>query len=301
MVLLGILCGVLAAMAHAIAFAISRRFIVQVHGTSLQLMVLSHALMGPMAAAVLLLTPLHGVEMTDVCRWLPATIGAGGTYLIGQALFFLSLRYVAASRLVPLLGLKVVAVAPISIVMLGAHFGWPQYAAIGLSLAAGAMLHHIGGRLPLSSLAITLFAVCLFAFSDVYIFKLIPLMGHGFAAIARSVCVVYGACGLAALPLLPWYGSRRASAWAAALPHAAIWFPSMFLLFACIALCGPVLGNIAIGTRGLLSIALGSAIAARGLFHLEQHASRGVVLRRLLAAGLMIGAMALYRLDDQWP
>ncbi|MCE9545367.1 MAG: hypothetical protein K8T25_07610, partial [Planctomycetia bacterium] len=47
--------------------------------------------------------------------------------------------------------------------------------------------------------------------------------------------------------------------------------------------------------------ALGSAIAARGLFHLEQHASRGVVLRRLLAAGLMIGAMALYRLDDQWP
>ena len=292
MLLLGIGYGLLTAVAHAVAFAMSRRYIVQGHGSSLQLMVTSHAIMGPVALLVML--PFWSDELRNVAAWGPLMVGASFSYLFGQALFLIALRHSVSSRLVPLLGLKVVAVVPASIWVMGVKFGWPQAAAVALSLVAGAMLHHIGGRLPLRSLMLTLVAICLFAMSDVCIVLLVRTLGQGFAASARSVGVCYGFCGLAVLPLLPWHGSRHWSDWRAALPHAACWLPSMYLLFACLGLCGAVLGNIVIGTRGLFAIALGAILAARGMHHLEHHASRGVVARRLAAAVLMIAAIAIY-------
>ncbi|MCE9552777.1 MAG: EamA family transporter [Planctomycetes bacterium] len=292
LLVLGIVYGLLAAVAHAIAFAISRRYIVQGHGSSLRLMVTSHVMMGVLALAVLV--PLWSDELLDVRNWILPMLGTSVTYLLGQALFFIGLRHTASSRLVPLLGLKVVAVAPLSLLLLGQKLGWPQLAAVALSLVAGAMLHHIGGRLPWRSLLVTLLAVCMFAVSDVFVFLLVPRLGTGFAASARSVGVCYGFCGLAALPLLPWQGSRRRADWLAAVPHVLIWLPSMYLLFACIALCGPILGNIVIGTRGLFAIVLGALLAWQGMLHLEHHSSRGVVLRRIAAAVLMILAIAIY-------
>jgi len=138
--------------------------------------------------------------------------------------------------------------------------------------------------------------VCCFALSDVFIVILVPHLGTGFAAAARSVGVVYGICGLAALPLLPWQGSRRQADWLAVVPYVACWLPRMYLLFASLALCGPVLGNIVIGTRGLFAIVLGAILANRGLLHIEHHATADVVLRRAAAAVLMIVAIALYGL-----
>jgi drug/metabolite transporter (DMT)-like permease len=289
---LGILYGLLAAAAHAIAFVISRRYIVQGHGSSLRLMVISHAMMGVLAVTVLL--PLWSAELRDVVRWIWPMLGASIAYLMGQGLFFLSLRHTASSRLVPLLGLKVAAVVPASMMLLGQELGRAQLAAVVLSLVAGAMLNQIGGRLPWRSSVWTLVAVCLFALSDVYIVLLVPRLGAGFVAAARSVGVCYGFCGLVALTLLPWQGSRRLDDWIAAAPHAICWLPSMYMLFACLALCGPILGNIVIGTRGLFAILLGMILAARGMHHIEHHVSRGVIVRRFGAAVLMIVAIAIY-------
>jgi drug/metabolite transporter (DMT)-like permease len=295
LLLLGIVCGFITAAAHAVAFAISRRYIVLGHGSSLRLMVMSHAMMGPLAIVVLLAS--WSDELRRVTTWAPLMLGASLTYLVGQALFFISLRRTAASRLVPLLGLKTVAVIPPTMVLLGEKLSWIQGAAVALSLVAGAMLHHIGGRLPWRALLSTLVAVCLFALSDVYIILLVRQMGTGdLAAAARSVGLVYGFCGLAVLPLLPRLGTRRASDWLAAAPHAACWLPSMYTLFACLALCGAVLGNIVVGTRGLFAIALGAILASRGMFHIEHHASRGEIARRFAAAVLMIAAIAIYGL-----
>jgi len=101
-------------------------------------------------------------------------------------------------------------------------------------------------------------------------------------------------CGVAGLVALPWYGSRRFADWRAAAPYAAIWLPSMFALFGSLALCGAVLGNLAIATRGLFSIVLGVVLARGGFHHLEQHVARGVLLRRLAAAILMMAAIGLF-------
>jgi len=298
LLVLGVVYGVLTAMAHAVAFAISRRYIVLGHGSSLRLMVASHAMMGLMAAA--LLPGIWSPELHNVRAWLPSALGASLTYLVGQALFLLALRHTVASRLVPLLGLKVVAVIPAALILLRETLTWPQVAAVLLSLTAGTMLHHIGGRLPWRSLLLILIAVCCFALSDVFIVLLVPQLGDGFVAAARSVGVVYGICGLAVLPLLPWHGSRRPADWLAVVPYVACWLPSMYLLFASLALCGPILGNIVIGTRGLFAIVLGAILAGRGLHHIEHHASADVILRRIAAAVLMIVAIAVYGLGAQW-
>lgn len=290
----GVLFGLLAALGHAIAFVVSRRYIVLGFGSSLKLIVISHVMMGLLGAALLPL--IWAPELGNLHAWLPPAVGACLTYLVGQVLFLLALRCTAASRLVPLLGLKVVAVIPVAFVLLHTTLGWPQLVAVALSLAAGAMLHHIGGRLPWQSLILILMAVCCFAFSDVFIVILVPRIGSGFMGAARSVGLVYGICGLLALPLLLWRGGYGPSDWLAVTPYVACWLPSMYLLFACLALCGPVLGNIVIGTRGLFAIVLGALLASRGLVHIESRVTVDIVVRRIAAAVLMILAIALYGL-----
>ena len=62
-------------------------------------------------------------------------------------------------------------------------------------------------------------------------------------------------------------------------------------------MAGPVLGNIAIAiaTRGLWSIVLDVLLAAMGMVHLERRVQHHVLLRRVIAAIMMIAAIALYR------
>ena len=68
----------------------------------------------------------------------------------------------------------------------------------------------------------------------------------------------------------------------------------MIALFVCFALCGLVLGNIVQSARGLVSVALGWAIARSGRTGLEENVPASVVARRTAAALLVIAAMALY-------
>ncbi|MBN1670360.1 MAG: hypothetical protein JXR37_04975 [Kiritimatiellae bacterium] len=70
----------------------------------------------------------------------------------------------------------------------------------------------------------------------------------------------------------------------------------MVLLFATFGTIGVVYGNIVQSMRGLISVVLGAAVAALGWRAVEQRVGREVVLRRLAAAALMCGAIALFKL-----
>jgi drug/metabolite transporter (DMT)-like permease len=288
----GILYGLLASAGQSISFVFSRRFIVNGHGDPVRLLALGHVMMGIAAAALLAVvwdsTQLHVDLIAFDAFW------ASATYLLGQVFFFAAIRSTAVSRISPLLGLKVAAVAPLSIWLLGAQITAIQWLAIAMSMSGGFMLNRIGGRLPVATIGSIVIAVFLFALSDIYIIKLVEACGDGMMASIRAVCVAYAMCGLAGFAMLSWCGSRLAADWRAAVPYAAIWLPSMFGLFAALAMCGPVLGNIVLATRGLFSIGLGVLLARGGLHHLEQHVSRDVLLRRTAAAVLMIAAIGLF-------
>jgi len=170
-----------------------------------------------------------------------------------------------------------------------------QWAAVGLSAAAAFALNYTGGALPARTVLAMAVTVTMYAMSDLYIVELIEALGpRNFANSARAACLCYVLCGLAGAALLPHVGRGDRSDWRAALPFTLSWFGSMFLFFWCLGLSGVVLGNIVLATRGVFSIALGAMLAWRGHEHLEQKALPGVHWRRALAAGAMIGAIAMY-------
>jgi hypothetical protein len=93
-------------------------------------------------------------------------------------------------------------------------------------------------------------------------------------------------------PPLAKKGTQRA--WLGALPYAAFWFLAMVLLFECFLRIGVVFGNIVQSMRGLISIGLGVWVASMGWTHIESHMPRRVFWKRVIAALLMLGAVALY-------
>jgi len=288
----GIFYGLIASVGQSVSFVYSRRFIVNGHGDEVRLLALGHVMMGSVAAISLPLAWDWSIREIDAVLWYGTLTAA--TYLIGQIGFFAALRRSEVSRISPLLGLKVAAVAPFSIWLLSAEIVPLQWVAIAMSVFGGFLLNRIGGRLPLMTLSCTLFAVVMFALSDIAIIKLVDTCGQGFMASIRAVCVTYTLCGLVSLAVLPWCGSRKIADWKAAAPYAAIWLPCMFGLFASLAMCGAVLGNIVLSTRGLFSIGFGVLLARSGHHHLEQHVARSVLLRRAIAAVFMIAAIGLY-------
>ena len=292
---LGVIFGIVAAMSQSIAYIFSRRYIITGHGGALRLLVISHLTMG--IVAVPLTAMMWTPAMNDVGRYWLDALGAAGYYMLGQASLFLMLRTTDASRIAPLLGLKIVAVALLWVGIMGGELGVWQWIAVGMSVAAAFVLNYSGGSLPGRIIAATLFTCLTYAASDLHIVRLIARVGdpNTFIASARAAMVAYIVCGLMCLPFLWHFGSRRRGDWTAALPYSTFWLPGQLLLFAALAMAGPVLGNIAISTRGLWSIALGVALAAMGMVHLERRVQSHVTLRRTVAATMMIIAIALYR------
>ncbi len=293
---LGVLFGILGAGGQSAAYLVSRRFIVNRRGSPACLLVLSHTLLGVAALVVLALAWDERLAEPTSYAWLAA--GAGGFYLLGQGALFGTLRLADASRVVPLLGLKVVAVALLWVTVMGEKMGPAQWVAVLLAVGAAFVLNHSGGKLPLRVTGPILFTCFCYGLSDLHIVRLVPAMGvaGSFAASVKAVSVCYVVCGAVSVALLPWLGSRRLGDWRAAVPYAVVWYAAMLLLFTALATAGPVLANIALSTRGLWSIGLGALLAALGWEELERKTPRRVVLRRAAAALLMILAIGLYEL-----
>jgi drug/metabolite transporter (DMT)-like permease len=294
MLMAGIFCGLVTAICQAMAYLFSRRYVVIHHTNVLRLMVMGHALIGAACAVAL---PL--VAWRDLPNWriyLPDLIGAGGYYFVGQILLLGTLRRSDASRIAPLLGLKIVFVAVVAVMLLNQTVGPWQWAAVGLATAAAFMLNRTGGHLPHRTVLAVVFACILFSMSDVHTKRVIDLLqslGMVRGPIAAAM-LSYMFCGVLSAMLLPWCGSRRMSDWVAALPYAIAWLAAVMLLFLSYAYAGIVLAGIAMATRGLWSIALGTLVAKLGHLHIEQHVPRPVLIRRCAAAVMMVAAIVLY-------
>lgn len=292
--IVGVLCGLVTAAMHALGYVFSRHFVVVQHASVLRLLVHGHVIMAVLA--VMLVPLFYGPGMPPLAEYWQPLVLASLFYLIGQTGLFVALRHTDASRISPLLGMKVVIVALLSIVLLDVPLTGLQWVAVGLSVVAAWILNASGGYLPLASVVGTVFAVTCYSFSDIYIWRLIDVMrvmGDVRGPVTAAL-LCYGLCGLACVPTLPWLGSRRRGDWLWAAPYAVTWLTGIVFMFLAFALAGLVLGNIAVGTRGLISIALGVLLAGWGMEHLEQRISKTVLLRRGIAAVAMVLAIAVF-------
>ena len=292
----GILYGLACATGQSASYVFSRRFVLAHRGGPLRLFAISHVIMGIASAAALPVLWPAGMP-----RWgqlAPPVAAMAGFYLVGQLSFFFVIRYVEASRASPLLGIKILVLAAIYLVLHEALSSW-QWLAVAMGTAAALVLGSSGKLLPWQATVGILLTCVTYCVSDLNIAATVNMVKDAThlgvprsALVSAAVCYVL--CGAVGLTLLPWVGRGSAREWLDACPFAVCWLGAMILLFACFGQVGPLYGNILQSTRGIISIFLGAVLARMGLVRLERRTARGVFLQRLVAAGLMVAAIALF-------
>lgn len=299
MALPGVIFGLLAALGQSLSYLATRHFVQRrPPGASRALLVLSHIHMGIASALLLPFFWLH-VQIDWSRTWWPL-FWTNFFYVLGQIGLMIALRYAEPSRVSPLLGFKVVVLAGLTGVLGPTPLHAIQWSAVAVCVTGAMALYHTGGRThPMAMFGLAMACIS-YALSDWNVKGLVDSFITTRSLAWRSflgVLLSYGLCGLAALPLLPWFGTRNARDWRGAMPFAAAWFVAMIFLFACFGYVGPVYGNILQSTRGLISILMAVALMRLGAKHIEPAAGRGEFFRRLAAGALMFVAVLLY----QWP
>jgi len=302
---LGVAAGLVAALASAISYLVSRHHGNRAGGGSLRLLVLGHAVMG-LACLPLVWLLAPATWPPRPAAWLGPLAGSVICYLAGQGAVFATLKRVAASRLAPLLGLKLVMLAAIVSLGPGSGLDLRQWAAVGLTVIAAGMLQR-GGAVSPAALGIVLAACLSFAASDLFIIRLIDALGLACDAEAAplsrlhagglAMAVTYVACGAAALAAVAvrpdlWPRDRRDRL--AAGQYAAAWLVGMVALYTCFGLVGAVFGNVLQATRGVMAVVIGAGLARAGWHDLEERVDRATFARRVAAALLMVVAIAVY-------
>ena len=230
-------------------------------------------------------------------EWLPAPIACGFLFFLGQICTFRAISAGDVSVATPLLGTKVLFVTLFSVALCGralpASWWWASLmATAGIGLVSWSP-GHAGGRI-LATVLWSLAAAVLFALTDVLVQQWVPRVGY-----ARFAPLMFGAMGLFTLLHLPG-GS----------PGKALSFPgkiSMWLIaggvllslqalamYSSIGLFGSAsMTNILYGSRCLWSILIVWAIAHAAREGSDSPAVKGLFLRRLAGAVMLLGAMAL--------
>jgi drug/metabolite transporter (DMT)-like permease len=240
-------------------------------------------------------------------------------YLLGQASLFVAQRTIDSSRVVPLLGLKLVILALLNVYIVPriAFFGKPgdvygiwQWDGIGMTLLSAALLNKAGRKIPLSGFMWVLGACTGYALSDTFIEVLVRrlrelgeatgevgLMGTTRPAIVAAF-LSYVLCGLVCLCLVGFFripkDMKAIRVWGWISPFAVCWLIAMLFLFTCFGRVGTVNGNIIQSSRGIIAILLGALLAKLGFTELEEKVDWQVFVRRLIAGALMIGAIAAF-------
>jgi len=305
---IGVITGLLAAFFSALSYLVSRHHVLshselEGEGGGPRLIVQSHVLMGlTCIPACLLLWPRGGGPAA--ASYLPPACLCAIAYLIGQSCFFTALREVPASRLAPLLGLKIAMLAGIVALVLGPPLGGRQWAAVALSVVAALALQRGDDRLPARALGLILVACLCFAIADLAIVSLIGRLAGGnaepmgvFRAGILAMAITYVACGAILLPAAPRMWPRSGGGWLPAVQYSLVWLLAMIALYACLGQVGAVFGNILQSTRGVMSVVIGAALAHAGWHDLEEQVDRATLLKRIAAAMLMTAAIALWVSD----
>lgn len=301
----GVGAGLAAALFSALSYFVSRDHGAR-GGSGLRLLVLAHAIMGVACLPATAWLWPRGVGAAP--RWLIPLAGSTACYLLGQAFVFSALRRAGASRVAPLLGLKIAVLAGFAAFTPAGGLDTRQWLAVGMSVAAATMLQR-GGGMPAAALALTLAACLTFAVSDLFIVALIDglqrsteIAGHPIGRLhagTLAMAVTYVVCGglAAAVASTPAARPRGRLDWTAGTTYAAAWLAGMVGLYLCFGTVGVVFGNILQSTRGMIAIVLGAVLAHLGRHDLELKVDGMTLVRRLVAAALMTAAIALFVID----
>ena len=219
-------------------------------------------------------------------------------FLTGQFCFFAAMRHFEASRIASLLGLKIVVLSAIFIAA-GGMLNWMQIAAVAVAAIAG-FIFNKAGNFTASWRGWMLLFTTLLCYSIVdmvetdLVAKLTSYGGGGpfFCAFA-VVTMVYVILGILTLPVL-FFLKPDGRQLLEGMPYAVLWLASQVLIFVCFLNLKPVFGNVILATRGIFSVVAGLLLPYMGMAALDSNIPMRLWVRRIIAALMMIGAIALY-------
>jgi hypothetical protein len=266
--------------------------------SSMDVLCRSFIVMGVFAAGALAVL-WHPVVLTAFPRYWYLVLAMIVTQMAGQEVFFLGQRLYDSSRMVPLLGLKLVFLPILyGYILHHATYGWVHWVAILITIIAAFLLNKSGGSLPFMALLIVLATCLIYTFTDTFIQLILETMKTEELSVPHSsmlsAAICYITLGVAMSPILL---ARKRQPWSIWIPSAAqgvAWFSSMLFLYSGYGIIGIVSGNIILNTRGLISIIFGAILAKLGMTELEEKVPLSVVIKRCVAALLMLAAIILF-------
>ncbi|MDA1044843.1 MAG: hypothetical protein O3C57_06425 [Verrucomicrobia bacterium] len=295
-VALGIAAGLICALTQSGAYIFSRLFVIRSRAAALHLMTLAHVLMGLVSVIILIAMQPH--DLPPIKQFGPSLLGAGGFFVLAQIGFLTLMRFTTPSSIAPLLGLKIIVLALFNLLLFSEHLRATQWGAVVLCAAAALVLNAAGEKLGARTLLLVLFSCAGYSLSDLSITRLVGHLGEpgSVRASVLGAVMCYSMLGAVALPMmLMLKGERHAAAFLRfGVPYSCLWFLAMLMLFYSMSCIGPVYAVILQSTRGLWSVLLGALIAHLGLVQVEDRIARHLVLRRALAALMMVTAIWLY-------
>ncbi len=301
----GIAAGLTAAFFSSVSYLVSRHHGTRERHASRRLLIFAHVLMGLTCGIAALITYSPTILFSGIWHWtiwLPCVVSTG-TYLFGTSAVFRVLTRNDASRLSPLLGLKIIALGLIVSLVFSQTLSIEQWAAVMLCAVAAILLQQGGSGLPVQSLILLSCGCICFAIADLGIVEMINAIQNNlsmsrFSAGCLALLLTYVFIGLIVLPLTLFEYGRQPSPtsrdWRAAVEYSGAWLLAMFGLYACIGCVGVILSTILQSTRGIMSVILGAVVSGQGWHDLESRVDGHVLVRRLIAAVCMTAAVALY-------
>lgn len=290
----GIIFGLAAALMQSVSYLFSAAFIAKHQTSSLRHLILVHITIGLISLAALPL--LWHPAANQLFDYAPALFAAAATYMFGQFSLYQAIRLSAASRVSPLLGVKILILAFIGSLFLSEEYSFLQWGAVGLCVCGAAWLSASGGKINVRALGWVIAACLGYAGSDLSIvvlmkhFSELPLIDAAMISVSLSFLL----CGIASMFF--WPQAKSFSLLKASAPAAISWILAMVFLFACFAEIGVVFGGIVQSSRGLISIFLAIIVGYAGLHFADPVPEKRVLLQRIGAAAIMVISIALFSL-----
>ena len=297
----GIVCGLAAATSQCVSYIFSKKYIHK-DGTAFQLLIASHLIMGIFAAICLAILLVENDLPPFKDYWL-AVLKVDSFYLLAQMSFFMAIGKTEASRLAPLLGLKIILIALLGIIFLNNTLNCWQWGAVVLCFCGAVMSNWSGKSIPLPGVLYLLGAVTGYSLSDISIKQLIDCIkvqtGGGALTVLTAASISYVYIGIFSLLVTLSTRSIKIKHLKPAVGFSCWWFAAMLFLFACFGLIGPLLGNIVQSMRGIIAVILGALIAKFAWSEHEEKLARPVLIRRIAAASLITCAIIIFALAEK--
>ncbi len=297
MIIYGIIVGLLSALLQSVSYLFARKFSSEYQNSNIRLLISSQILMG--IAGLIALPFCWPTHIDWNWNWIQSVILCVFFSLAGQLLIFFALHSAEASKISPLLALKVVMLAFLTWWMMGIPLNYLHWLGVLLCLAGTFILNFSGGGISRRAIIGVLGACLFYSLSDINITILVEnlenQMSSRWGAVFFSICAIYILCGILCFFFMFFVKEARWSdIKSSAIGFSLAWLVAMVFMFATFSIVGAVYGNILQSMRGVISIFLGVLIAGMGHQHIESHMSKKVFWQRLIAALLMTTAIVAF-------